>query len=225
MIKDKPNLIRVLYVEDSEHDIIMFHHALKKSDISFEINDVSRAEKALEILSTNANSFDVIVSDYKLPGITGLELIRELIKKNVKLPSVLITGAGNENLVVEALKSGVTDYLVKDNQKAYLELLPLVITEAVKRYGDRVLRIKVEKEKEKLIVELHEALANIKVLSGLLPICSSCKKIRDDKGYWNQIESYLEKHSEAKFSHSICPECVEKLYPESYQRMKKKGKI
>jgi len=63
------------------------------------------------------------------------------------------------------------------------------------------------------IEDLQSALANVKLLTGLLPICSSCKKIRDDKGYWNQIESYIKEHSEAEFSHGICPECAEKLYP------------
>ena len=69
------------------------------------------------------------------------------------------------------------------------------------------------KEKEKLIVELQEALAKVKTLSGLLPICSSCKKIRDDKGYWNQIETYIRQRSEAEFTHSICPNCAKMLYP------------
>ena len=68
--------------------------------------------------------------------------------------------------------------------------------------------IKLERNK------LKDALAKIKTLSGFLPICSACKKIRDDKGYWNQIESYIREHSEAEFSHSICPECTKKLYPE-----------
>ncbi len=71
-----------------------------------------------------------------------------------------------------------------------------------------------EKKNEKLIQELKKALTNVKQLSGLLPICSSCKKIRDDKGYWNQIEAYIQEHSEAEFSHSICQECAEKLYPD-----------
>ncbi|MDZ7833128.1 MAG: GAF domain-containing protein [Desulfobacterales bacterium] len=62
--------------------------------------------------------------------------------------------------------------------------------------------------------ELKEALENIKQLKGLLPICASCKKIRDDKGYWSAVESYIQKHSEAEFSHSICPECAKRLYPE-----------
>ena len=61
--------------------------------------------------------------------------------------------------------------------------------------------------------ELREAQSELKILSGLLPICMSCKKIRDDKGYWTQLESYIHHHSEAQFSHGICPECIEKLYP------------
>jgi PAS domain S-box-containing protein len=71
-----------------------------------------------------------------------------------------------------------------------------------------------EKERETLIVDLQKALSKVKQLKGLLPICSYCKKIRDDKGYWNQIESYIHEHSEAEFSHSICRECAEKYYPD-----------
>ena len=71
-----------------------------------------------------------------------------------------------------------------------------------------------EKEKENLIEELQQALKQVKTLSGMLPICASCKKIRDDKGYWNQIEEYIRTHSEAEFSHGICPDCARKLYPE-----------
>jgi PAS domain S-box-containing protein len=75
-------------------------------------------------------------------------------------------------------------------------------------------RKRMEEERERLIHELQDALANVKTLRGLLPICSNCKKIRDDKGYWNQIESYIQDHSGAEFSHSMCPECVKKLYPD-----------
>jgi PAS domain S-box-containing protein len=70
-----------------------------------------------------------------------------------------------------------------------------------------------EKDRERLIAELQKMIAEVRTLSGLLPICSSCKKIRDDKGYWNQIETYIGEHSNAEFSHSLCPECVKKLYP------------
>ena len=73
-------------------------------------------------------------------------------------------------------------------------------------------RKRAEEDRERLVNELQEALNNIKTLRGMLPICASCKKIRDDKGYWNRIEGYIESRSEALFSHSICPECTEKLY-------------
>lgn len=73
-------------------------------------------------------------------------------------------------------------------------------------------RKKVEIERESLIKRLNEALRDVKTLGGLIPICSSCKKIRDDKGYWNQLESYFEQHSTALFSHSLCPECMDEIY-------------
>lgn len=74
-------------------------------------------------------------------------------------------------------------------------------------------RRQAQMEKDKLIVELQQALSRVKTLSGLLPICASCKKIRDDQGYWNQLETYIVNRSDAEFSHSICPDCARKLYP------------
>lgn len=72
----------------------------------------------------------------------------------------------------------------------------------------------IEVEREKMVLELKAALADVKTLSGLLPICAVCKKIRDDKGYWNQIEAYIHKHSGTQFSHGICPDCARDIYPE-----------
>lgn len=78
-----------------------------------------------------------------------------------------------------------------------------------------------EQEQRKLADHLQEALSHIKTLSGMLPICASCKKIRNDKGYWESIEQYIRAHSDAEFSHGICPECVQKLYPELYDKIGK----
>ena len=78
-------------------------------------------------------------------------------------------------------------------------------------------RRRADLEREKLIVELRSALSRVKRLSGLLPICASCKKIRDDSGYWHQVESYMQDHTEVEFSHGICPECAAKLYPEAFE--------
>ena len=73
-------------------------------------------------------------------------------------------------------------------------------------------------ERERLILELQNALAEVKALSGLLPICSHCKKIRDDQGYWNQIEAYIASRSDATFTHGICPECARKFFPEVFKK-------
>jgi hypothetical protein len=96
----------------------------------------------------------------------------------------------------------------------------LQIKNAETRKAHEAIQIEMEErrraqlEKDKLIVELQQALQKVKTLSGLLPICTCCKKIRDDEGYWKQIESYISEHSEVDFSHSICPECAAKLYPD-----------
>ena len=75
-------------------------------------------------------------------------------------------------------------------------------------------RKKIEDERTKMIQELNETLSKVRTLSGLLPICASCKKIRDDKGYWQKLETFVHEHSNAEFSHSMCPDCMEKLYPD-----------
>ncbi len=83
-------------------------------------------------------------------------------------------------------------------------------------FRDITKRKHIEQERNRLIAELEESLSRVKMLSGLLPICASCKKIRDDQGYWRQVEEYIREHSEAEFSHSICPNCARRLYPELY---------
>ena len=83
-------------------------------------------------------------------------------------------------------------------------------------FGNAIERKQSEEERSRLIFELQESLARVRTLSGMLPICASCKKIRDDKGYWNQIETYIRDRSEAEFTHGICPECAARLYPQDY---------
>jgi CHASE3 domain sensor protein len=75
-----------------------------------------------------------------------------------------------------------------------------------------------EEDRDRLVVELYKSLSKVKTLTGLLPICAGCKKVRDDKGYWTQVEDYVSKHSEVKFSHGLCPDCVAGLYPEVAQK-------
>lgn len=86
-------------------------------------------------------------------------------------------------------------------------------------------RKRAETERDKLIIELKDALSKVKVLSGLIPICGFCRKIRDDKGYWSQLETYIEIHSDASFTHGLCPDCLKDQYPEQYEKMKRDGKV
>ncbi|MFO7886119.1 MAG: MASE3 domain-containing protein [Desulfobacteraceae bacterium] len=122
-----------------------------------------------------------------------------------------------------AIKSGPLTILSRHRGKNGLVLDVELIMNVFHRKGKDVFvtvarditdRLTAEKENEKLIASLNQALAEVKKLSGLLPICSHCKKIRDDKGYWSSIESYISQHSEAEFSHSICQECAKKYYPD-----------
>jgi PAS domain S-box-containing protein len=88
------------------------------------------------------------------------------------------------------------------------------VTHYVAVKEDITARKQTEALRDQLFHDLQDALANVKSLSGLLPICAGCKKIRDDKGYWNQVESYIQQHSWAKFSHGMCPDCIKKYYPD-----------
>ena len=131
-----------------------------------------------------------------------------VVMKNVLFAPLII----NDKVVgVIGLANKKTDFNENDARMAsgFGELAAI----ALRNSRDRDARDKAEQEKERVIEELKVALDQVKKLSGLLPICSACKKVRDDRGYWNQIESYIRDHSEADFSHSICPECAQKLYP------------
>jgi hypothetical protein len=101
----------------------------------------------------------------------------------------------------------------------------IVIAAVLLGVGTQALRIRALKAREQeLSIRVEQSLAQIKTLRGLLPVCASCKKIRDDSGYWNQMESYIEAHSDADFSHSICPDCLTKLYPDYAAMMQNKAK-
>jgi len=129
---------------------------------------------------------------------------------------------GREEITIESAKH----YFMGETKTFIISARPLKdatgnligIVESFQNITDR---IEAETAKVELIDDLQEALDKVNLLSGLLPICASCKKIRDDKGYWNQIETYIRDHSEAEFSHGICPDCAQKLYPGLYKKIKK----
>lgn len=136
--------LRVLLVEDSVYDRDAFRRALKKGEIAVELVLCARAEDALQRLETEALTFDLVVSDHNLPGMSGLEFCQEVIRRHLPVPTVLLTGGGSEHLAVEALKSGVNDYVLKDVEGGYLSLLPVVLPEVVRQYRERRFRQQAE---------------------------------------------------------------------------------
>jgi PAS domain S-box-containing protein len=125
--------------------------------------------------------------------------------------------------IVDISKDGTQEFVVKNKagRRFIVEVSASNVTSSTGELAGRMAsffditqRKNIEADREKLIDKLQDALAKIKTLRGIIPICAACKKIRDDKGYWNQLENYLKAHSEADFSHGICPDCAKKLYAE-----------
>lgn len=196
--------IRVLLVEDDEDDYIIVRDLLLEIDAEgFRLDWVSTYDAAIRAMVQNQH--DVYLVDYVLGQHNGLKLLNEALEGGCKAPIILLTGRGDREVDMAAMRAGAADYL--DKSQINPPLLERFIRYAIERK-------RAADERERLVFELQEALDRVKQLSGMLPICASCKKIRDDKGYWKQIETYIRDHSEADFSHSICPECAKGLYTE-----------
>ena len=133
-----PTSLHILLVENDPSDQEIFCQTLERDQVSYEITTCKQAEDALERLEADTDPFDVLVADNNLPGMAGIDLCRELIEREIPLPLVLMTEVGSEGLAAEALKAGVDDYLLKDVEGGYLELLPLVISDVVQKYRNRL---------------------------------------------------------------------------------------
>lgn len=134
----------IMLVEDSEHDRRACRRALQKSMIPIELTEYGRAEEALEYLQENLSVFDLVVANHNLPGMSGLRLFRELLTRKIDLPLVILIERGAEHLAVEALEAGVSDYLIKEPDGGYLDLLPVVLPKIVQQYGNRLARKQAE---------------------------------------------------------------------------------
>jgi sigma-B regulation protein RsbU (phosphoserine phosphatase) len=139
------------------------------------------------------------VLDWVMPGLDGVEVCRILRAANSPEPAyvILLTSRDAKADIVAGLASGANDYVTKPFDRAELQ--------ARVRVGQRV--IELQHTLAARIRELEDALAQVNQLQGLLPICSYCKKVRDDKNYWQQVEAYIAERADVKFSHGICPEC------------------
>ena len=192
--------------------------------------------------------YDAIISDIRMPGMDGLTLLQKIKAMRPETPTLLITGHGEHNLVVKALRGGAYDFIEKpidrdyfvaslqraiqvrqlrrqvEEQKATLarhavdlEDTVLARTRELAEANQALAAANLAKDdlikmRDEALADLQKAFAEIKTLTGLLPVCAWCKKVRDDKGYWSQIEVYIRNHSQAEITHGICPECQEALF-------------
>jgi sigma-B regulation protein RsbU (phosphoserine phosphatase) len=191
-------LIRVLLVEDDAEDARLFHAMLAhEAKHEFQLARVGRLAEAMGNL--RGHDYDLVLSDLGLPDSQGLPTFRSLKAEAPQLPIVVLSGLEDEDVALEAVQEGAQDYLVKSQVNG--PLLARAIRYAIERK-------RIESERDRLIRELQEALSKVKLLSGLLPICAWCKKVRDDHDYWQEVDCYVASHCEARFTHGICPVCL-----------------
>ena len=195
--------VKVLVVDDDPDVLFATSRIVKKE--GFQVITAANAEACLEAISKDCP--DLILLDVVMPDISGIDLCRKL-KADPEYKSVfivLLSGmkTGSEEQA-EGLDAGADGYIAR----------PISNQELRARVDSLVRILLAERERDRLIKELQEALSEIRQLTGLLPICSYCKKIRDDKGYWVKLEKYLGSHSDAEFTHCICQHCAEKYFPE-----------
>lgn len=335
--------VTVLLIEDDVVDQMAFKRMIDDENMPYKYTIAGSLKEGMKFIT--ANRYDIIIADYQLGDGTAFEIFEFAHDA----PIIIATGVGDEVTAVKAMKMGAYDYIIKDRDRNYLQLLPITIDKAIqfKKIGmkhkkaekgsvenrkkfeavfrsnpeptvylnkeKKVLDInprfielfgfelseiqgkyindvlvpenlkveaqkfnessaeayvyyettrikkngesvevyisaapvilegenlgvvvhykniseqkKIEANQKKLIKDLQMALDEVKTLSGLIPICAHCKKIRDDKGYWTSVEQYISSHSDIDFSHAICPDCIKEHFPKIYGKMKDQGKL
>jgi phosphoserine phosphatase RsbU/P len=171
-----------------------------------QVRTCANGEEAWQVIH-DPNPPSLLILDWMMPGVDGIEICRRIRAQPKYHPVylILLTARSDKGSVVEGLRSGADDYVSKPFDSEELQArvnVGLRMLELQQKLADRV-------------SELELAMAQVKRLQGLLPICMYCKKIRNDENYWQEVESYLAKFTQASFSHGVCPECYEKhLLPE-----------
>lgn len=203
--------MRILIADDE----IQYQTMLQKFVIrwGYEVEITDNGIDALDLLTGN-QAPDIALLDWNMPGLQGVDICRTVRSADSSAYRylILLTGNTSREHIVEGLKSGADDYITKPFESGELF--------ARLEVGRRTVQL--HQNLRDKITELQKAISHIKTLQGLLPICCVCKKIRDDQGYWNQIEDYIARNSGAGFTHGLCPDCLQSHYPEVYERRRKR---
>lgn len=196
----------ILIVDDRPENLLSLMAMLEDPEIN--IISASSGNEALTLLLKH--DFALVLLDVQMPEMNGFETaeLMRASKKTRDIPIIFITAISkDQEHIFKGYESGAVDYICKPIQE------PMVLRSKVQVFCQLHNQKRlIEKQMEELADKnrvLKKQLAEIKTLRGILPICAVCKKIRDDQGYWNQLESYLHNHSGIDFSHGYCPECAE----------------
>jgi CheY-like chemotaxis protein len=158
-----------------------------------------------------------VILDWMMPGMDGIEICRRVRQRKNSSHTyiILLTAKSSKANIVEGLIAGANDYVTKPFDRDELR--------ARVNVGETVLDL--QQKLAGRVIELEEALGQVRVLQGILPICSYCKHVRDDKDYWQSVECYISEHSETKFSHGICPPCYERVIKPQLEEIRRKPKL
>jgi DNA-binding response OmpR family regulator len=169
-----------------------------------DLTEVTDGDAALRELEAEAGPSLALI-DWTMPGLTGVEVCRKVRQRGGGNPPhlILVTAHGRKEDIVAGLEAGADDYLTKPFNPAELR--------ARVQVGMRLLELRSALADQ--VKMLEEALAQVEHLRGLLPICAWCKNVRDGANYWQQVEAYVSMHAQATFTHTICPDCREKVLP------------
>jgi phosphoserine phosphatase RsbU/P len=201
--------MRILIAEDDFTSRSMLAAVLRKS--GYDVVETSNGSEAWREME-KPDAPRIAVLDWVMPEMDGLEVVRRVraLQTEQLFYIIILTTKGEKADMIAGLDAGADDYLAKPFHPGELR--------ARVEVGRRM--IEMQDKLATKIEELHQALDQVKTLRGIVPICANCKKIRNDAGYWQQVEIYVRDHTEAEFSHDICPECMKKLYPEYCENSK-----
>jgi DNA-binding response OmpR family regulator len=193
-------MMRILIAEDDLVSRKMLEATLNRW--GYDIVITSDGESAWRILQ-QPDAPRLAILDWMMPGLDGVDVCRNVRARPGADPTyiILLTAKGNKADIVDGLLAGADDYVIKPFDRDELR--------ARVQAGVRI--VELQSALAERVRQLEDAVARVKTLQGLLPICSYCKRVRNDGDYWQQVESYVSDHSDARFSHGICPDCYENV--------------